>query len=117
MFGFVKEIRIPEFFYISMKAKRNHNAIKCIEDGNVRLTNKATIEDHSSRFYHELYNHESRTQAHWDLCDYVPKLSEDDIKSLCKWVTEEKIEAIVRNANPDKSHGPDGFNGFFYKDN
>lgn len=39
-----------KFFYISMKARRNHNAIKCIEDGDLMLSGKVDIELHITNF-------------------------------------------------------------------
>lgn len=44
------------FFYISIKTRRNRNVIKCIEDGDIKISSKTDIKDHIDAFYKNLYN-------------------------------------------------------------
>lgn len=39
----------------------------------------------------------------------------EDALSLSCPITQEEIEFAVKNANPNKAPGPDGFNAHFYK--
>lgn len=110
------EDRNSRFFYVSMKT-RNRNVIKCVEDGDVKITLKPDIEKHITSFYKDLYYQEELPQCDWKFVDFILKLAEEDIKQICKWVTTEEIEHVVNEAKHDKAPRPDGFNSHFFKHN
>ena len=45
----------------------------------------------------------------------LPKLNEEDADNLNRPVTADKIEAVIKRFPTNKSPGPDGFTGDFYK--
>lgn len=109
--------RNSKFFYLSMKSRRNRNSIRCVEEGDSRITSKLEIEAHITDFYTKLYNQNKASSQHWDFDSYIPKLTDEDLASLCKEVTVDEIEKVIEDVNPDKAPGPDGYNGFFFKHN
>ena len=45
----------------------------------------------------------------------LPKLNEEEAESLNRPVTADEIEAVIKRFPTNKSPGPDGFTGDFYK--
>lgn len=106
-----------KFFHTSLNTRSKRNSIKCIKDNGVRLEDCKNIEVHISELYSKLFNQSVAHDVEWDLLDKIPKLKEIDVQFLCKWVTTEEIEKVILGSNPDKTLGPDGFNGKFFKEN
>ena len=44
-----------------------------------------------------------------------PKLSQEEIKNLNRLITSTELETVIKNLPTNKSPGPDGFTGEFYK--
>ena len=45
----------------------------------------------------------------------LPKLNEEEVESLNRPITADKIEAVTKKLPTHKCPGPDGFTGDFYK--
>ena len=45
----------------------------------------------------------------------LPKLNEEDADNMNRPVTADEIEAVIKRFPTNKSPGPDGFTGDFYK--
>ena len=45
----------------------------------------------------------------------LPKLNEEEAESLNRPITADKTEAVIKKLPTNKSPGPDGFTGGFYK--
>jgi hypothetical protein len=44
-----------------------------------------------------------------------PKLNQEDISHLNRWITSNEIEAVIRRLSTKKRSGPDGFMAEFYQ--
>ena len=44
-----------------------------------------------------------------------PKVNQEEIENLNRLITSTEIETVIRNLPTNKSPGPDGFTGEFYK--
>jgi hypothetical protein len=46
---------------------------------------------------------------------YHPKLNQEDINHLNRWITQNEIETAIKSLPKKKSPGPDGFNAEIYQ--
>lgn len=79
------------------------------------MVNSVGLKVFITDFYKDLFHQSKDARLHIPVDLDFPKLSEDDVKELCKLVTPSEIEAVVLES--DKAPRPDGFNGHFYKYN
>jgi hypothetical protein len=72
------------------------------------------IRDYFENLYsNKLKNHEEMDKF-LDTYDY-PKLNQEDINHLYRSITQNAIEAAIKNFAKKKSPGPDGFSAKFYQ--
>ena len=46
---------------------------------------------------------------------YLPKLSQEEIENLNRYIISTEIKTLIRNLPTNKSPGPDGFTADFYQ--
>lgn len=109
--------RNSKFFYTSLQIRRKRNEIRCLDIKEKRCDDLKLIEEHIADFYKDFFNQEDNSSIQWKEDYMLPKLNQDDIAFLSRLVTQDEIDKVIQNANPNKSPGPDGFNGFFFKNN
>ena len=69
-------------------------------------------------YYQQLYNNNMDNLEEMDkfLEKYTfPKLNMEQIENLNRLITSAEIENVIKNLPTNKSPGPDGFTGEFYK--
>lgn len=108
-----------KFFHNSTNMRRNINKIKQITNpkGTLIEEPKAIAEEAINHFRNTLNNDDSfdlTTQN--QLLDNIPRIINQDInKSLKAKFTMEEIGKVLKQMQPDKAPGPDGFPAMFFQ--
>lgn len=76
------------------------------------LTGEVNIKRQAELDFIKIVGTASRVES---LFQSAPLLSDAHRKSLIKEVTAKKVEQVVKNMDPDKAPGPDGFNAYFFQ--
>ncbi|CAL1384096.1 unnamed protein product [Linum trigynum] len=104
------------FFHTSTVHRKQRNKIASLKDdqGNI-IIQQEEIADHVSNHFQ---SHFTKSTPAPDTCilEDFPKLVTDEMNfDLCKPPTEEEIKSAVFDLGQNKSPGPDGFAGLFFR--
>ena len=102
-----------------IKKKREKNQVNKIsnEKGEV-TTDNAEIQRIIRDYYEQLYSNKMDKLEEMDrfLEKFnLPRLNQEEIEIMNNSITSTEIEAVVKNLPKNRSPGPDGFTGEFYK--
>lgn len=102
-----------QYFHATLteiRARKTRWRIK--DESGTMLTGKVNIKRQAELDFIKIVGTASRVES---LFQSAPLLSDAHIKSLIKEVTAKKVEQVVKNMDPDKAPGPDGFNAYFFQ--
>lgn len=105
------------YFFGLEKSRQKNNTINRLKKEDTTLTNDIEILEEAKNFYQKLYNTEQTnlTDQEWILQQLEKKLTETD-KEFCEGpMTEKETTNALNEIDNNKSPGPDGIPGEFYK--
>ena len=102
-----------------IKKKKEETQINRIrnEKGEV-TTDTAEIQSIMRDYYKQLYANKTDNLEEMDKFlekHNLPRLNLEEIENINRPITSTKIETVIKNLPTNKSPGPDGFTGEFYK--
>jgi hypothetical protein len=82
------------------------------------ITNTMEMQEIISNYFENLYSNKlgklEEMEKFLDIYDY-PKLNQEDINHLTRFITQNEIEVAIKTLPKKKSPGPDGFPAEFYQ--
>lgn len=105
------------YFHKSMNKRYNNNRMTSLQyTTSLPLYTYDEIKEAITNYFQDLFR-SSNNQSYLErvvLQKCINHIVNEEINTtLTNPVTKEEIEKVMMSLNPDKSHGPDGFNSFF----
>ena len=91
---------------------------KIMNENGIITTNPSEIQAIIREYYEKLYANKLDNLEKMDKSlstHTLPKLKKEEIENLNRPITSEEIESVIKNLPTNKSLGPDGFPGEFYR--
>ena len=100
------------------KKKSEKTQINRIRNEKEVTTDTAEIQRIMSDYYKQLYANKMDNLEEIDKFlekHNLPRLNQEEIENINRPITSTEMETVIKNLPTDKSPGPDGFTGEFYK--
>ncbi|XP_077228456.1 uncharacterized protein LOC143861414 [Tasmannia lanceolata] len=115
-FWLTKEDTNSSFFHAAVRARRNRNNIYgTSNDQGEIITDPDSIASIYVDYFARILNAQFQTPDPSDIPEPSKKLTTIQSEWLTRPILKEEIENVIRFCDGDKSPGPDGFNGQFFK--
>ncbi|MCI01142.1 LINE-1 reverse transcriptase like, partial [Trifolium medium] len=102
------------FFHACVKGRQRMNAIVALKKGEGWIENPSSIKEEIVSYFANHFAEEEWNRPTLDGINF-PTLSLDEAGRLDDGFQEEEIRRVVFDSDGNKSPGPDGFNGEFFK--
>ena len=109
--------KTSRYFFGLEKSRQKNNTITRLKKEDITLTKDIEILEEAKNFYQQLYTAEptNLTDQKWILQHLDKTLSEEDKESCKGPMTEKETTKALNEIDNNKSPGPDGLPGEFYK--
>ena len=109
--------RNTRYFHLSTIIRRKRNRVDALldEQGNW-VTDAAQVKDMVLSFWRKLFQDDRELRSHGPLPrDYFPEISANDRDKLARPFSPCEVYAALKDMQPFKASGPDGFQPVFYQ--
>ncbi|XP_077252333.1 uncharacterized protein LOC143891674 [Tasmannia lanceolata] len=105
-----------QFFHAAVNARRNRkNIYGTTNDHGEISSNPADIANAFVNYFSSILNSDEHSPEPSAILEPVKKLSVDQAVWLTRPVLRDEVDMVIKQCDGDKSPGPDGFNGQFFK--